>query len=122
MKRGIMIRIISFFIFFGTFYSHSQGLSTDYGNYIPCSGPIALYTFDFTATGSNTITQSGINIVNADNQCCSLPTNNGCLFFNVIVDPGATGVNFTQTGAGGSVVIYYDNCATFAEDRTRDMP
>ncbi|MEJ6617600.1 MAG: PKD domain-containing protein [Crocinitomicaceae bacterium] len=107
-----MIRIISFFIFFGTFYSHSQGLSTDYGNYIPCSGPIAFYTFDFTATGSNTITQSGINIVNADNQCCSLPTNNGCLFFNVIVDPGATGVNFTQTGAGGSVVIYYDNCAT----------
>ena len=92
------------------FFSTSQIMSTDYGNYLPCSGPIELYVFDFTATGSNAITQAGINIQNSDNQCCGLPTNNGCLFFDVYIDPGATGVSFSQTGAGGSIIIYYENC------------
>ena len=91
-------------------FAFSQATTTSYGNFAPCSGPIALYVFDFTSTGSNQITQAGINIQNSDNQCCSEPSNAGCLFFDVYVDPGATGVSFSQTGAGGNVDIYYENC------------
>jgi large repetitive protein len=92
---------------------HSQTPTANYGNFAPCSAPIELYNFDFTATQSNTITQAGIFIENSDPQCCGLPANNnGCIFFNVIVDPGATGVQFSLTGAGGNVEIYYDNCST----------
>jgi len=90
----------------------SQAMSTDYGNFSPCSGSIALYEFDFTDTVTNVLTQANVNIANSDNQCCGLPTNNGCLFFDVIIDPGATGVSFSQTGAGGSVQIYYENCSS----------
>ncbi|MFN5910910.1 MAG: beta strand repeat-containing protein, partial [Bacteroidota bacterium] len=84
--------------------------TTNYGNYTGCSGPIEQLFFDFTQTSSTVITQSGINIQNTDNECCGEPANAGCLFFNVYVDPGATGVNFSQTGAGGNIDIYYDNC------------
>ena len=108
LKYGIFILVLQVI----ALRSYSQNLSTNYGDFAPCSGPVALYNFDFTATGSNTITQANISIQNSDNQCCTEPLNAGCLFFNVIVDPNAIGVVFQQTGAGGNVSIYYDNCAT----------
>jgi hypothetical protein len=106
-------------------FGWGQVMSTDYGNFTPCSGAIALYEFDFTATGSNQITQAGINSANSDNQCCGLPNNNGCLFFNVYIDSGAIGVSFSQIGAGGSVDIYYENCGSVSganEDICLDLP
>jgi gliding motility-associated-like protein len=108
LKYGVLLVMLHTL----AYNSFSQGLSSNYGNFTPCSGPVALYTFDFTATVNNSITQANISIQNSDNQCCSEPSNAGCLFFNVIVDPNAIGVVFQQTGAGGNVSIYYDNCGT----------
>lgn len=110
MQKLLLRIFFALYLGLNAFTSLSQIMSTDYGNFAPCSGPIEMYEFDFTATQSNTITQAGINIVNADNQCCTEPTNAGCLFFNVFIDPGATGVSFSQSGAGGNVEIYYENC------------
>ena len=109
MKIINRLLFIIFLLYSGCVFSQYP-TTTNYGNYINCSGPIEQLFFDFTQTTNNVITQAGINIQNTDNQCCSESNNAGCLFFNVIVDPTATGVNFSQTGAGGNVDIYYDNC------------
>jgi hypothetical protein len=96
LKYGVLIFVLQLL----AVRSFSQGLSTNYGNFTPCSGPIGLYTFDFTSTLNNSITQANISVQNTFNQCCSEPKNAGCIFFNVIVDPNAIGVVFQQTGAG----------------------
>jgi gliding motility-associated-like protein len=106
------VRLLLIFIFLNFLPVIGQTLSSDYGNFTPCSGPIALYTFDFTNTQNNTISQANIGIQNSNNQCCTEPDNSGCLFFNVYVDPGATGVQFQQSGAGGNIQIYYANCGS----------
>jgi gliding motility-associated-like protein len=104
--------LVALFVLVFSSVSFSQTMTTEYGNFSPCSGPIALYIYDFTTTENNTLSQSGIGIQNSDNECCTEPTNAGCLFFHVYIDPNATGVQFQQSGAGGNVDIYYANCSS----------
>jgi gliding motility-associated-like protein len=111
MKFVLYLLLFSFLLGLSS-ESYAQTPTTNYGGFAPCAGSINLYTFDFTNTNLSTITQTGIGVSNALNECCGLPaSSNGCIFFDVIVDPGATGVQFNLGGAGGDATISYLSCA-----------
>ncbi|MCX7744192.1 MAG: hypothetical protein N2167_06460, partial [Flavobacteriales bacterium] len=94
----------------GGFYSiYAQTLTSNFQGFTGCSGPIYLYTFDFTSTTSNSLSQS-VSTANADNQCCGLANNFGCSMFVIITDPNAVGVTFSTSGPCGNVNFYYQNC------------
>jgi gliding motility-associated-like protein len=111
MKFVLYLLLFSFLLGLSS-ESYAQTPTTNYGGFAPCAGSINLYTFDFTNTNLSTITQTGIGVSNALNECCGLPaSSNGCIFFDVIVDPGATGVQFNLGGAVGDATISYLSCA-----------
>jgi gliding motility-associated-like protein len=90
----------------------AQTVTNDHGNFTGCTGGIQLYTFDFTAISGDVI-NANIGVTNSLNICCGYsnnPSNSGCIYLDIIVEPGTLGVSFGLGGATGGTSIYYNVC------------
>lgn len=89
---------------------YAQNLTADHGSYTNCTGSIQLFNFDFTAIEGDVI-NSNIGVNNSLNICCNYsnnPSNSGCIYLDITVEPGTLGVSFGLGGATGSTSIYHE--------------
>jgi gliding motility-associated-like protein len=107
--RGVVCFIHFLFL---PFISLAQTETTDHGSFTNCTGGIKLFTYDFTAISGDVI-NTNIGVTNSLNICCNYsmnPSNSGCIYLDIVVEPGTLGVSFVLAGATGSTSIYYENC------------
>jgi large repetitive protein len=111
MKLFIKLQLFVLFTSLGSGLI-AQTVTTDHGNFTGCTGGIQLYTYDFTAVAGNVI-NTNIGVNNTLNICCNYSnnaSNSGCIYLDIVVEPGTLGVSFALAGATGSTSIYYENC------------